>query len=160
MSELNGLLQRLSEAGIEFVVVGGVAAVLHGSSLVTRDLDVCANLNGENLQKLRDAFRDLHPVHRIGPERHSFLEIPEPGASLTNLYLQTDLGALDLLGSITGIGDFDQVRKSAIQVELFGRKVKVLALEALIKAKEAVGRQKDLLAATELRAIAVRKPEK
>ncbi|MEO8314035.1 MAG: nucleotidyltransferase [Pseudomonadota bacterium] len=160
MSELNGLLQRLSESGIEFVVVGGVAAVLHGSSMVTRDLDVCANLNGENLQKLRDALRDLHPVHRIGPARHSFLETPEPGASLNNLYLQTDLGALDLLGSITGIGDFDQVRKSAVQIELFGSKVMVLALEPLIKAKEAVGRQKDLLAATELRAIAVRKPEK
>jgi predicted nucleotidyltransferase len=157
VSELNGLLQRLSEAGIEFVVVGGVAAVLHGSSMVTRDLGVCASLHGENLQKLRDAFRDLHPVHRIGPARHSFLEIPAPGASLNNLYLQTDLGALDLLGSITGVGDFAQVLESAVEVDLFGRKVKVLALEPLIKAKEAVGRPKDLLAATELRAIAARR---
>jgi predicted nucleotidyltransferase len=159
VSELNGLLQRLSEAGIEFVVVGGVAAVLHGSSMVTRDLDVCASLTSENLQKLRDVFRDLHPVHRIGPARHSFLEIPAPGASLNNLYLQTDLGALDLLDSIAGIGDFDEVRKSAVEVELFGRKVKVLALEPLIKAKETVGRPKDLLAAMELRAIAVRRIE-
>lgn len=157
MSELNGLLQRLSDAGIEFVVVGGVAAVLHGSSMVTRDLDVCASLDGENLQKLRDAFRDLHPVHRIGAARHSFLEVPEPGASLNNRYLQTDLGALDLLGSITGIGGFDQVRESTVEVELFGRTVKVLALEALIRSKESVGRPKDLLSATELRAIAVKK---
>lgn len=132
MSELNGLLQRLSDAGIEFVVVGGVAAVLHGSSMVTRDLDVCATLNGENLQKLRDALKDLHPVYRIGSSRHSFLENPEPGVSLQSLYLQTDLGALDLLGAITGVGDFEQ----------------------LIRAKEAVGRQKDLLTALELRAIA------
>jgi hypothetical protein len=138
---------------------GGGAAVLHGSSMVTRDLDVCANLSGENLQKLRDVFRDLHPVHRISPVRHSFLEIPEPGTSLINLYLQTDLGALDVLGSITGIGNFDQVRESAVEMELFGRKVKVLALEPLIRAKEAMGRPKDLLAATELRAIGVRKTE-
>lgn len=157
MSELNGLLQRLSDAGIEFVVVGGVAAVLHGSSTVTRDLDVCVTLGPDNLQKLRDAFRDLHPVHRIASARHSFLDNPAPGVSLQNLYLQTDLGALDLLGSITGVGDFEQVSATAIEVEVFGRKVKVIGLEQLIRAKEAVGRHKDLLAATELRAIAARK---
>lgn len=157
MSELKNLLQRLGDAEIDFVVVGGIAAVLHGSSTVTRDLDVCASLSSENLAKLRTAFVDLHPVHRIGPARHSFLENPGPGISLKNLYLQTDLGALDLLGSITGVGEFDQVRDSAIEVELFGRRVKVLAIESLIKAKEAVGRPKDLLVATELRAIAAMK---
>ena len=71
-----------------------------------------------------------------------------------DLSLQTDLGARDLLGSITGVGDFDQVRESAVEVDIFGRKVKVIGLDQLIKAKEAVGRQKDLLAAMELRAIA------
>jgi hypothetical protein len=85
VSELHNLLQRLSDAGIEFVVVGGVAAVLHGSSLVTRDLDVCAELSSQNLRKLRDALRDLHPVHRIGPPRLSFLDVPEPGASLVSI---------------------------------------------------------------------------
>jgi predicted nucleotidyltransferase len=157
VSELHNLLQRLSDAGIDFVVVGGVAAVLHGSSMVTRDLDVCAELTGQNLRKLREAFRDLHPVHRIASPRLSFLEVPDPDVSLQNLYLQTDLGALDLLGSITGVGDFDAVSASAIEVDLFGRKVKVIALEQLIKAKEAVGRQKDLMAVAELRAIAARK---
>lgn len=157
MSELTGLLQRLSDAGVEFVVVGGVAAVLHGSSMVTRDLDVCAQLTSENVQKLRDAFRDLHPVHRISSPQRSFIESPDAGVALQNLYLQTDLGALDVLGSITGVGEFDQVRANAIEVELFGRKVKVIAVEQLIKAKEAVGRPKDLMAATELRAIAARK---
>jgi predicted nucleotidyltransferase len=157
VSELNNLLQRLSDADIDFVVVGGVAAVLHGSSTVTRDLDVCASLTSENLQKLRVAFADLHPVHRIATPRQSFLDNPGPGISLKNLYLQTDLGALDLLGSITGVGEFDQVREAAIEIQLFGRTVKVLALESLIKAKEAVGRHKDLLVATELRAIAAGK---
>jgi predicted nucleotidyltransferase len=156
VSELNGLLQRLSDAGIDFVVVGGVAAVLHGSSMVTRDLDVCASLSGENIEKLRAALRDLHPVHRIATPGTSFLDSPEPGVALQNLYLQTDLGALDLLGSITGVGDFQQVWNSAVEVDLFGRKVKVISLHQLIQTKEAVGRQKDLLAAVELRAIASR----
>jgi predicted nucleotidyltransferase len=157
VNDNNGLLQRLSDASIEFVVVGGVAAVLHGSSTVTRDLDVCATLSDENLQKLRNAFEDLHPVHRISSPRMSFLETPGPGVSLKNLYLQTDLGALDLLGSITGVGDLDHVRASAIEVELFGRKVKVMGLEQLIMAKEAVGRPKDLQTAMELRVILSRK---
>lgn len=154
MNDNNGLLQRLSDANVDFVIVGGVAAVLHGSSTVTRDLDVCAMLDAGNVQRLREAFRDLHPVHRDSSPRMSFLDTPGPGIALKNLYLQTDLGALDLLGSITGVGDLDRVRASAIEVQLLGRKVKVIGLEQLIAAKEAVGRPKDLQVAAELRAIA------
>lgn len=156
MSELNSLLQRLSDVGIDFVVVGGMAAVLHGSSMVTRVLGVCVPLSGVTVEKLRTALRDLHPVHRIATAGTSFLENPAPGVSVQNLYLQTDLGALDLLGTITGVGDFEQVRASAVEVNLFGRTVKVIGLDALIRAKESVGRQKDLLAAIELRAIGSR----
>jgi predicted nucleotidyltransferase len=153
VNDNSGLLQRLSDANIDFVIVGGVAAVLHGASTVTRDLDVCATLSDENLQKLRNALGDLHPMHRIAAPRMSFLDTPAPGVPLKNLYLQTDLGALDLLSSITGVGDLDQVRASAVEVELFGRKVKVMGLGQLILAKEAVARPKDLLTATELRVI-------
>jgi molybdopterin-guanine dinucleotide biosynthesis protein len=56
--DINRLLQRLCDADIDFVIVGGFAATLHGSSLVTRDLDVCAILSSENVAKLRDALRD------------------------------------------------------------------------------------------------------
>lgn len=153
MTELNGLLQRLIDADVDFVIVGGFGGVLHGSSLVTRDLDVCAVLTPDNLEKLRHAFKDLRPTHRHSPQRLSFLDVPEQGASLKNLYLQTDLGPLDLLGSITGVGDFERVSSRAVEVELFGRRVRVIGLEDLIAAKEALGREKDLLAAKELRAI-------
>lgn len=153
MIELNRLLQRLSEADVEFVIVGGFAATLHGSSLLTRDVDVCAVLTAENLEKLRHVFRDLHPVHRMTPQRLSFLDNPDPGVPLKNLYLQTDFGPLDLLGSITGVGDFAEVNAHAIEIELFGRKARVMSLDDLIKAKEALGREKDRLAARELRAI-------
>ena len=158
MTELNRLLQRLSDAKIDFVIVGGFAAVLHGSSLLTRDLDVCAVLTAENLDKLRDVFRDFHPVHRMTPQRLSFLENPDPGVPLNNLYLQTDLGPLDLLSTITGVGDFERVRAASIQVELFGKNINVMAIEDLIKAKQALGREKDWLAVKELRAIIERKP--
>ena len=153
MSELNRLLQRLIDSEIPFVIVGGFGGMLHGSSLVTRDLDVCAVLTADWVAKLRVAFRDLHPTHRHTPQRISFLDNPAPDVSLKNLYLQTDLGPLDLMSSITGVGGFDRVASKAIEVTLFGQRVRVISLEDLIAAKEALAREKDLLAVKELRAI-------
>jgi len=153
VTELNRLLQRLFEAEIDFVIVGGFGAMLHGSSLLTRDLDVCAVLTAENLDKLRATFGDLHPIHRLTPQRISFLENPERGTLLKNLYLQTDLGPLDLMSSITGVGDYARVAAGSVEIELFGRRARVIGLDDLILAKQAMGREKDLLAVKELRAI-------
>jgi hypothetical protein len=152
--QLNRLIERLCDARVDFVIVGGFAGVLHGSSLVTRDLDVCALLNADNVAKLRDALRDLHPTHRLTPQRLSFLETPEPGAGMKNLYLETELGPIDFLGSILGIGEFERVRAASVEIELFGRRCRVISIQDLIQAKEALGRDKDLIAAKELRAIA------
>ena len=73
---------------------------------------------------------------------------------MKNLYLETELGPIDFLGSILGIGDFERVRAASIEIDLFGRRCRVISLQDLIQAKEALGRDKDLLAAKELRAIA------
>lgn len=153
MNDLNRLIQRLCDADIEFVIVGGFAAVLHGSSLVTRDLDVCAVLTGQNVERLRDIFRELHPVHRPTPQKLSFLDSPDPEVEVRNLYLRTDIGPLDVLSSIRGVGDFQRVREQSEEIELFGRRCRVISLDDLIRAKEALGREKDLLAAKELQAI-------
>lgn len=72
---------------------------------------------------------------------------------MKSLYLGTDLGAVDILTSILGVGDFDRVRSASVQVELFGYRCRVISLEDLIRAKEALGREKDLFAVKELRAI-------
>jgi hypothetical protein len=156
VADLNQLLQRLCDAEIDFVVVGGFAGVLHGSTLVTRDLDLCAILTPANVEKLRGVLADLRPVHRMTPQRLSFLTVPEPGVEVRNLYLETDAGAVDFLGSITGVGDFDRVRAASTEIELFGRRCRVMSLPDLIAAKLALGRDKDLLAAQELQAIAER----
>jgi predicted nucleotidyltransferase len=87
------------------------------------------------------------------PQRLSFLETPDPGIGMKNLYLETELGPIDFLGSILGLGDFERVRAASIEVELFGRHCRVISIEDLIQAKEALGRDKDLIAAKELRAI-------
>lgn len=153
MIEINLLLERLCDAGVDFVIVGGFAATLHGSSLVTRDLDVCAILSSENVEKLREALRDLKPTHRLTPQKLSFLDNPDPGVEVRNLYLRTDFGPVDILSSILGVGDFDRVRVASIEVGLFGRSCRVISLDDLIQAKEALGRDKDLLAVKELRAV-------
>lgn len=153
MIDINRLLQRLCDADIDFVIVGGFAATLHGSSLVTRDLDVCATLSSENVAKLRDALRELKRAHRLTSQKISFLDNPDPGTEIHNLYLRTDFGPVDILTSILGVGEFDRIRAASIDVELFGRTCRVMSLDDLILAKEALGQEKDLLAAKELRAV-------
>lgn len=157
MKSLRLLIERFTEAGLEFVVVGGYAGVLYGSAFVTDDLDLCAVLTPENLQKLRTALADLHPVHRMTHKRLSFLTYPPAGQPVANLYLETDAGIVDLLSGILGVGDYAALQQNAVEIMLFGRKCRVIGLEDLIKAKEAFGRERDLLMAKELRAIAAKR---
>lgn len=152
--QLNRLTERLSDAGIDFIITGSFAGVLHGLMLVTRALEVCVVLSAENVARLREVFRDLRPRHRFSSPKLSFLDNPEPGASLNNLYLETELGPIDLLGSVKGVGDFERVRADSIEIELFGRRCRVMSLDTLIQAKQAMGRDKDLIALKELRVIA------
>jgi len=147
MHKLHELLRRLAEADVEFVLIGGYAAVIHGSAYVTNDVDVCAVLSPDNIEKIRKALADLKPVHRQSHRRLSFLEVPAPGQSLQNLYLETTDGIIDIITSV-------RLRERAMRADVFGMSCAVISLEDLIAAKEALGREKDLLTAKELRAIA------
>ncbi len=153
MQTLNDLLRRLADSGVDFVIIGGFAGVAYGSSFVTRDLDICAVLSPDNVGRLRRALADLNPRHRMTPQRLSFLRVPAPGESVSNLYLETDWGVVDILGSVLGLGDFNRLKANAETVEIGGKSCRLIGLEDLIAAKEALGREKDLLAAKELRAI-------
>jgi hypothetical protein len=156
MKTLSDLLRLLSAANIDFVVVGGFAGVLHGSTLVTRDLDLCTVLTPENIERLKVVLKDFNPKHRMTPQKIPFIDVPPAGQTLNNLYLETDLGVVDFLSTITGLGDFSMVRANAEEIILNGNKVFVMSLEDLIKAKEAMNREKDRLAVKELRAIAAK----
>jgi hypothetical protein len=127
VTQLNRLIEILSDADIDFVIVGGFAGMLHGSTLVTRDLDVCAVLSRENVAKLRETLRDLKPTHRQTPQRLSFLDNPPSDIELRNVYLETTLGPLDILSSIKGVGDFARVREASVEIELFGRRCRVIS---------------------------------
>lgn len=130
---------------------------MHGSALVTRDLDICAVLTPENVERLRETLRDLHPSHRMTPQPLSFLQVPKAGENVSNLYLRTDWGVIDILSSVLGLGDFDRLKANAEEIVIGECRSRLMGLEDLIRAKEAMGREKDMLAAKELRAIAAKR---
>lgn len=156
MSKLKTLLGRLIEHDVEFVVVGAFAATMHGSPLVTRDVDICCSFTPGNLLKLQKAVADLHSVHRMTPQRLPLKLTRENCRGLKNLYLETDLGVLDCLGEVLGLGNFTAVKKQSVVIETDFGKCRVLGLDALIKAKRAMDRPRDREAVVQLEAIRAR----
>ena len=151
------LLTRLNEHGVEFVIIGGVCGVLHGGPLVTFDLDICCPFSPHSLHRIEAAVKDLHPYHRLTPQKLPLEFADELLAQLKNLYLQTDLGKLDCLSEVTGIGDYQAVLKCSVPHNTSHGEFHILSLDALIIAKEAAGRERDLAAVKLLRAIKERK---
>jgi hypothetical protein len=155
------LIQRLRDAGVEFVIVGGVAATLHGLDYVTSDIDVCTPLRGENLGRVARSIEGLDPRQRLRPDR---APLPTNLANLTglrHLCVETTLGAIDFLNEITGLGQYEDVARLCENITVAGAPCRVLTLEALIQAKRAAGRTKDLLALPGLIALLERDdPEK
>jgi hypothetical protein len=153
MELLTEILKRLIVAKVEFSLIGGQASRHYGVSLVTEDVDVCTRFTPENLRRIESALRDFHPRHRLTANKLPLELTDELCQGLKNLYLTTDLGILDCLGEVKGIGDFDAVlQRSELRDFPFGS-FYVLKIEALIQAKNAVGRPHDLVAVAQLKAI-------
>jgi len=144
MTNLNELLKRILKEKVNFVLIGGFAGVAHGASQVTQDLDICISINKNQIQKLRKALQDLHPVHRMNPNfKPSFLDYPKNAEKLNNIYLQTDIGILDILTEVSPIGDFKKVKKNAKKIKLFGYPCFIISLNDLIEIKKHLKRAKD-----------------
>jgi len=152
MQQLSQLLSRLIKAEVEFVLVGGLAASIHGSSLTTRDVDICCRFDEVNLMKIQESLADLHPVHRMRPDLSLNLT-REQCKGLKNLYIKTDLGVIDCLGSVLGVGDYDEVSKHSMALTLPIGTIHILDIDTLIKAKEAMGRPHDLITVQHLKAV-------
>jgi len=154
VQNLRDLLKTLLENKIDFVLIGGYAAVIHGSTLVTQDLDICTAITEEQLTKLRIALKDLNPCHRMNPNaKHSFLNYPKDSKGFNNIYLETDLGILDILSQTQPAGGFEEIKSRAVEVSLYGYKCKVISIDDLILVKEAMKRPKDLQTVHELQLI-------
>lgn len=103
------LLRRLTEAGVDFVIVGGVAATLHGSSIVTADLDLCTPFTREALARLLPILRELGARSPVHPERPLLPDGPDRFTAFGHLLLDTREGPVDFLREIDGIGSWAEV---------------------------------------------------
>lgn len=147
------LLRLLIDGGVDFVIVGGIAAIAHGALRTTLDLDVVAAFNHENMGRLLAALHEVHPRNAARPDLGEIEATAEELARYRNLYLVTDVGELDVLGELPPIGGYAEAAETAVRFELFGKECAVLGLDQLIAIKEHLGRAKDLEALRELRAI-------
>jgi hypothetical protein len=150
---LKELVLRLQRDSVDFVLAGGFGVVAQGASMVTRDVDVACRMEPDNLLRLFAAFEELRPVHRMTPQKLPFTREQAAQGGLKNLYLSTDWGQLDCLGEIKGIGDYAACLVESEPIEIDGATIRVLTLDALIRAKRAMGRPRDLHAVLELEAI-------
>jgi predicted nucleotidyltransferase len=146
-------LTLLSDEGVQFVIIGGLAVTIHGSSYVTFDLDICYARDDENLTRLSRAFSTVRPRLRGAPAGLPFRFDEATLKRGLNFTLTTDAGDVDLIGEVVGVGDYHVAAAASMEVELFGRPYAVLTLDALIVSKRAAGRPKDLQVLTELEAL-------
>jgi hypothetical protein len=147
------LLERLVGAGVDFVIVGGFAGIVHGCTYVTQDIDICCDFSPANLLVLQKAVSNLHPVHRMTPKRKKLELTEENSKQFKNLYLDTDIGQLDCVSFINGLGDYQKVKRASKLVKVRGVKLRVLSLNALIKSKKAMNRPRDKQVLLQLEAI-------
>jgi hypothetical protein len=137
------ILRALLEAHVDFVLIGGLAAQVHGSPSLTRDVDVCVNVDHENLDRLAVALRGLVAIRRGLPDGVAApvdARALRPGDVFT---LRTRFGDLDVLGHPEPGLDFQSLAPRSIKAELFGLSIRVASLEDLIATKRAAGRPKD-----------------
>ncbi len=133
------LLADLHDHGVEFIVVGGVAAVLEGAPISTFDLDIVPRWSLENIDRLAGALEALDALYRGRNIRPTRDRLESPGHHL----LETRLGALDVLGTVSPSRAFEDLEPSTVEYEVEGRRYRVLDLATQIDVKRHLGRDKD-----------------
>lgn len=151
--KLEETIRILYDADVEFVVIGGAAMGLQGSAHLTKDIDFCYARTTKNMERLAKALEPFNPVLRGAPPDLPFRFDAKTIGSGLNFTLTTDLGDLDFLGEVSGLGSFQEVLAASDLRNVGGVDCRVLSLEGLIKSKIAAGRPRDLYVLPELRAL-------
>ena len=151
--DLEGLLRRLAVAGVDLVVVGGVAAVAHGGSRFTHDLDLVYSRAPDNLDRLVRALAPIAPHLRGAPPGLPFRLDHATLRRGLNFPLATKAGEVDLLGEIVGGGSHEDLVAHSTTWRVFGVPCRFLDLDWLIRVYRATGRPRDLEAVAELEAL-------
>jgi hypothetical protein len=153
MTDFPALLSRLANFQVEFIVVGGAAAIAHGVARLTFDLDIVYRRSPDNIRRLVEAVAPLRPYFRGAPPGLPFQFDERTITAGLNFTLTTNLGQLDVLGEITGGGGYDALLPYACELSIFGTTCKCLGIEKLIEVKKAAGRPKDFEVIAELKAL-------
>lgn len=146
-------VQTLVDEGVDFVIIGGWSAILHGSVYLTNDLDLCFSRRPDNLKRLASALAPFHPRLRDLPATLPFIWDETTLQHGTVFTLSTELGDIDLMAEVAGLGGFDEVKSRSVLIQAFDRNVRTLDLPGLIASKRASGRPKDLLVLPELEGL-------
>lgn len=148
------LLERLVAAGVDFVVIGGIAGTAHGSAYVTNDLDIAYGRTEENLARLVEVLREVHATLRGAPTGVPFLLDAKTLAAGDNFTFDTDFGAFDILADPAGAPSYGELRKAADVFEIGALEVPFASLDHLIRMKDATGRPRDRERSMEYRTLA------
>jgi predicted nucleotidyltransferase len=157
--DIEAVLRALAAASVDFILVGGGAATVHGSARLTNDVDVVYRRDADNLARIASALAPFDPYLRGAPRGLPFRLDIETLRKGLNFTLTTAIGDLDLLGEITGGGGFEQLAEHTIRVDVFGLSILCLDLPKLIEVKRAAGRPKDLEAIAELELLLERRAQ-
>lgn len=153
MTDFGRLLRVLTDSGTQFLLVGGLAAAVHGAARATYDVDVVYSRTPENIDRLVSALAPLEPYLRGAPRGLPFTWDARTILRGLNFTLTTTAGDLDLLGEITLGGTYEELLPETELVKVFGIECRCLSLERLIAVKRAAGRPKDLEVIAELEAL-------
>jgi hypothetical protein len=143
--EPRAIFDLLERHGVRYVVIGGVAAILHGAAHVTTDVDVVPQDARDNLERLSDALQEIHARIRVSgePDGIPFDHSAESLARVRVWNLQSDLGDLDLTFEPSGTRGYDDLKRDAIVMHLRSGDVPVASLADVIRSKEAADRPRD-----------------
>jgi predicted nucleotidyltransferase len=150
---LDEVVRLLNAHGVEFIVIGGWAAALHGSERSTSDVDVVYSRTPENIRRVAESLQSHQPYLRGAPPGLPFRWDERTIQSGLNFTLTTDLGFIDFLGEVAGGGSYQQLLPSTLEVTVGGLTCRCVTLDRLIQLKRAAGRPKDLEVIAELQAI-------
>jgi hypothetical protein len=156
------VLQTLVRHGVDFVLIGGIAAIVLGSSYSTSDLDVAYARDRPNLERLADALRELEATLRGAPPDLAFRIDADTLEAGLNFTFVTRRGDLDVFGEPAGAPAYEELKRRASVEQIEGVEIRVASIDHLIAMKEAAGRTKDRLLASQLRTLsdALRRPDR
>ncbi len=151
LPDLPSILEALVRQKVEFIIIGGMAAVAQGAPVTTFDLDICYRRTLQNHRRLVAALKPFQPVLRAPGETVPFVWDDRTLELGSNFTLSTTAGDLDIFGELAGGARYESILPNSTALDLFGHPVRVIGLRDLIRTREALHRPKDAAALEILR---------